>query len=93
LLNRFPPTLDLSPQPQWLGPWHWPCAAELRGSNVHGNLELIGLASLSKGIGDEVKGLLGGLNVRGDTTLITDVTSRLVVLFGVSLQRIAEVCR
>jgi hypothetical protein len=53
---------------------------ELRGSNIHGNLDLISIASLSNGIGDEVKALLGGLNVRDDTTLVPDLTSRLSAL-------------
>jgi hypothetical protein len=60
---------------------------ELRGSNIHGNLDLIGIASLSNRIGDEVKALLGGLNVKDDTTLVTDLTSRLsALLLGKGLE-------
>lgn len=53
---------------------------ELAGGNVHGDLDLAGVASLLNGISDEVKGLLSGLNIGSDTTLVTDVTSGLAVL-------------
>lgn len=53
---------------------------ELAGGNVHGDLDLASVASLLDGLGDEVKGLLGGLNIGSDTTLVTDVTSGLTVL-------------
>lgn len=64
---------------------------ELAGGNVHGDLDLAGVASLLDGLGDEVKSLLGGLNIRSDTTLVTDVTSGLaVLLLGESLELLVD---
>lgn len=53
---------------------------ELAGGNVHGDLDLAGVASLLNGLGDEVQGFLSSLNIRRNTTLVTNVASRLAVL-------------
>ena len=53
---------------------------ELARGNVHGNLHGAGVSSLLDGLGDEVQSLLGGLDIGGDATLVTDVASRLAVL-------------
>lgn len=64
---------------------------ELAGGNVHGNGHLAGVAGLLNGIGDEVKSLLGGLNIGSDTTLVTDVTSGLaVLLLGKGLELLVD---
>lgn len=60
---------------------------ELAGSNVHGDLDLASVADLLNGIGDELKGLLGSLDIGSDTTLVTDVAGRLAVaLLGKTLE-------
>ena len=60
---------------------------ELAGCNIHGDLDLASVASLLDGLGDEVERLLGGLNVRGNTTLVTDVSGGLAVgLLGEGLE-------
>ena len=60
---------------------------ELAGGDIHGNLDLSSVASLLDSIRDELKSLIGGLNVWSDTTLITDVASGLtVLLLGESLE-------
>lgn len=53
---------------------------ELAGGNVHGNLDFASVSGLLNGLGDQVESLLGSLNIGSNTTLITDVTSRLAVL-------------
>lgn len=64
---------------------------ELAGGNIHGDLDLASVASLLNGIGDEVKSLLSGLNIRSDTTLITDVTGGLtVLLLGEGLELLVD---
>lgn len=64
---------------------------ELAGGNIHGDLDLASVASLLNGIGDEVKSLLSGLNIRSDTTLVTDVTGGLtVLLLGESLELLVD---
>jgi hypothetical protein len=64
---------------------------ELAGGNIHGNLDLASVASLLNGLGDEVESLLGGLNIRSDTTLVTDVTGGLtVLLLGESLELLVD---
>lgn len=55
------------------------CLVELAGSNIHGNLH-VGVASGLDGLRDKLESLFGSLNVRSDTTLVTNVTSRLTVL-------------
>jgi hypothetical protein len=60
---------------------------ELRGGNVHGDLDLASVAGLLNGVGDEVKSLLSGLNIGSNTALVTDVAGRLTVpLLGEGLQ-------
>lgn len=60
---------------------------ELARGDVHGDVDFASVASLLDGLGDQVQSLLGSLNVRGNTTLVTDVTSGLaVLLLGQSLQ-------
>ena len=64
---------------------------ELAGGNVHGDLDLTGVAGLLDGLGDEVKGLIGGLDVGGDTALVTDVASGVtVLLLGKSLELVVD---
>lgn len=64
---------------------------ELAGGNVHGDGHLASVAGLLNGIGDEVKSLLGGLNVGSDTTLVTDVASGLaVLLLGKGLELLVD---
>ena len=64
---------------------------ELAGGDVQGNLDLAGVSGLLDGLGDEVEGLLGGLNIGGDTTLVTDVASRLaVLLLGKGLELVVD---
>lgn len=64
---------------------------ELGGGNIHGDLDLAGVASLFNGVGDEVKSLLSGLNIGSNTTLVTDVASRLTVpLLGEGLQLLVD---
>lgn len=60
---------------------------EFAGGNIHGNVHLASVASLLNGIGDELKGLISGLDIGGNTTLITNVASGLaVLLLGQSLE-------
>jgi hypothetical protein len=64
---------------------------ELGGGNVHGDLDLASVAGLLNGVGDEVKGLLGGLNIGSNTTLVTDVAGGLTVpLLGEGLQLLVD---
>lgn len=64
---------------------------ELGRGNVHGDVHLARVAGLLDGLGDELEGLLGGLNVGSDTTLVTNVTSGLaVLLLGESLQSLVD---
>lgn len=64
---------------------------ELAGGNVEGDLDLAGVTSLFNGLGDEVKSLLGGLNVGSNTTLVTNVTSGLTVLgLGKGLELVVD---
>ena len=64
---------------------------ELAGSNVQGDVNLAGVSGLLNGSGDQVESLLGSLNVGGNTTLVTDVTSRLaVLLLGQSLELVVD---
>jgi hypothetical protein len=64
---------------------------ELAGGNVHGDLHLASVTGLLDGLGDEVQSLLGSLNIRGDTTLVTDVASGLaVLLLGESLELVVD---
>lgn len=53
---------------------------ELGRGNIHGNGDLASVAGLLDGLGDQVKSLLGGLNIGSDTTLVTDVAGGLAVL-------------
>lgn len=43
---------------------------ELRGSHIHADLDLAGVASLGDGVADQAQGLLVRLNVGGEATLI-----------------------
>lgn len=64
---------------------------ELAGGNVKGNLDLAGVAGLLNGVGDQVESLLGSLNVGGNTTLVTNVTSGLaVLLLGERLELVVD---
>lgn len=64
---------------------------ELAGGNIHGDGDLASVAGLLDGLGDEVKSLLGSLNIGSDTTLVTNVTSGLaVLLLGQSLQLLVD---
>ena len=64
---------------------------ELAGGNVQSNVDLAGVAGLLDGLGDQVESLLGSLNVGGNTTLVTNVTSRLaVLLLGQSLELVVD---
>ncbi|GFE53405.1 phosphopyruvate hydratase, putative [Babesia ovis] len=53
---------------------------ELRGSNVHTNLDLAFETGLLDGLNQQVKGLLSRLDVGGKTTFITDIGGILTVL-------------
>mmetsp|Transcript_27595 Transcript_27595/g.60369 ORF Transcript_27595/g.60369 Transcript_27595/m.60369 type:complete len:366 (-) Transcript_27595:454-1551(-) len=53
---------------------------ELRGSNVHADLDLAGVASLLDGVVNKVQALLVGGDVGGKATLVTHVASVLAVL-------------
>jgi hypothetical protein len=53
---------------------------ELAGRNVHGDLHPALVTGLLDGISDELKSLLGGLDIWCDTTLIADVSGGLAVL-------------
>ncbi|KAL2290733.1 hypothetical protein FJTKL_14732 [Diaporthe vaccinii] len=64
---------------------------ELGRGDVHGNVHLAGVASLLDGVGDELEGLLGGLDIGGNTTLISDVAGGLaVLLLGQALQLLVD---
>ena len=64
---------------------------ELAGGNVHGDLDLTGVTGSLNGLGDEVKSLLGGLNIGSDTALVTDVAGGLaVLLLGKGLQLLVD---
>ena len=64
---------------------------ELAGGNVKSDVNLAGVAGLLDGLGDQVESLLGSLNVGGNTTLVTNVTSRLaVLLLGQSLELVVD---
>jgi hypothetical protein len=64
---------------------------ELARGNIHGNLHLTGVAGLLDGIGDELKSLLGSLDIRGNTTLVTDVAGGLAVsLLGQTLKSLVD---
>lgn len=64
---------------------------ELAGGNVKSDVNLAGVAGLLDGLGDQVESLLGSLNVGGNTTLVTNVTSRLaVLLLGQSLKLVVD---
>lgn len=60
---------------------------ELGRGNVHGDVHPALVTGDLDGLGDELESLLGGLNVRGNSTLVTDVAGRLaVLLLGKSLE-------
>lgn len=60
---------------------------EFAGGNIHGNVHLASVAGLLNGIGDELESLISGLDIGGNTTLITNVASGLaVLLLGQSLE-------
>jgi hypothetical protein len=64
---------------------------ELAGGNIHSDLDLAGVANLLNGIGDELKGLLGSLDIRSNTTLITDVAGGLAIsLLGQTLEGLVD---
>ncbi|KAI6759168.1 hypothetical protein HG531_013929 [Fusarium graminearum] len=64
---------------------------ELTGGDVHGNLHLAGVASLLNGVGDELESLLSSLDIRGNTTLVTDVAGGLAVsLLGKTLKSLVD---
>lgn len=64
---------------------------ELAGGNVHGDADLASVASLLDGVGNELEGLLGSLDIGSDTTLVTNVASRLaVLLLGQSLELVVD---
>lgn len=53
---------------------------ELAGSNIHSDLHASGVASSINSGSDQLQGLISSLDIWGNTTLITDVTSRLAIL-------------
>ena len=60
---------------------------ELTGSNIHGYVHLALVTSLFDGVGDEVQCFLSSLDIRSNTTLVTNVTCRLtILLLGKGLQ-------
>lgn len=64
---------------------------ELAGGNVKSDVNLAGVAGLLDGLGDQVEGLLGGLDIGGNTTLVTNVASGLaVLLLGEGLQLLVD---
>ena len=64
---------------------------ELAGGDVERDLHLASVSSLLDGFGDEVESLLGGLNIGSNTTLVTDVASRLaVLLLGKGLELVVD---
>jgi hypothetical protein len=64
---------------------------ELAGGNVHGDLDLARVTSLVDGRHDEVESLLGGLNIGGNTALVTDVAGGLsVLLLGEGLELLVD---
>lgn len=64
---------------------------ELAGGTVKGNLDFSGVASLFDGGGDEIKSLFSGLDIRSDTTLVTNISCRLaVLLLGESLEFLVD---
>lgn len=64
---------------------------ELGRSSINGNLDLAGVASSIDGLGDEVKSLLSGLNIGGNTTLVTDVAGGgTVLLLGELLELVVD---
>lgn len=64
---------------------------ELGRGNIHGDLDLAGVTSLLDGIGDEVKGLLGGLDIGSDTTLVSDIAGGLSIpLLGQGLENLVH---
>lgn len=64
---------------------------ELGGGNVQSDANLALVTSLVNGRDNQVQGLLGGVKVRSDTTLVTDVTSgQTVLLLGQGLQGVVD---
>lgn len=64
---------------------------ELARGNIHSDVDLAGVTGLLDGLGDQVESLLGGLDIGGNTTLVTDVTGRLaVLLLGQSLELLVD---
>lgn len=64
---------------------------ELGRGDVQSNVDLAGVAGLLDGLGDQVEGLLGGLDIGSNTTLITNVAGGLaVLLLGESLQLLVD---
>lgn len=64
---------------------------ELARGNIKRDLNLAGVAGLLDGAGDQFEGLIGSLDIRGDTTLVTNVASRLaILLLGQSLELVVN---
>lgn len=64
---------------------------ELAGGNVHGDVHLSGVASSLNGLSNELESLLGSLNIRSNTTLVSNVARRLaVLLLGKGLQVVVD---
>lgn len=64
---------------------------ELGRSGINGDLDLAGVTSGGNGLGDEVKSLLGSLNIGGNTTLVTDVAGGgTVLLLGELLELVVD---
>ena len=64
---------------------------ELAGGDIKGDVHLASVSGLLDGVGDEVKGLLGGLDIGSNTALVTNVAGRLaVLLLGKGLQLVVD---
>lgn len=64
---------------------------ELAGCNIHGDVDLSGITGLLNGLGDQVESFFGSLDIGGNTTLISDVSSRLsVLLLGQCLELVVN---
>lgn len=61
------------------------------GCDIKSNLHATSVSSLLNGLGDEVKSFFSSLDIRSNTTLITNVSGRLaVLLLGKSLKLVVN---
>lgn len=64
---------------------------ELGGSSINGNADLARVTGSVNGSDNKVKSLLSGVDIRGDTTLVTNVTgTRTVLLLGKLLENVVD---